>query len=468
MVMYQVKYTTLLAPLGKVDKEGEFPIVWCRPVLYDGAEGYAPGTYFPVAVAFDGSASRDDARRFVSRRLADLCIAEIARPASGDWQPPLGLTATVAQWRTTYEQQRLAPDVARYPVNHWHHRALQSVAKALDGTEFTVFGECSLRAFVNLEPAESLAIVAAVAKQHAFQGEVEALHRSILERTNSDCLVCSKPPYSLPVVAIEVDGPHHDEPHQKLKDDAKDNLLSAAGVATVRVRLRRDNDKRAAVADDCVGKAVRRLVEIMVSEPAFGLLIESKQRELIEALKSTHALESLELASLLRVLTSRARRLEMRIDALEADLQAAITERTSVSFETEDSDAKSDWYLGGPDVLRIAEEILDHPGASTTDLMMAAGMRVTALCTAADSAGLRYWVDVEPRDVLNPPPFETRVASISSTDERFQNLFEQHLENELRRRAFSWLKGRSEAIREHGRKTLYARLGPPAEPGRRL
>lgn len=59
--------------------------------------------------------------------------------------------------------------------------------------------------------------------------------KKFYKTSSFDILVCTKPPESKPIMAIEFDGPHHESDEQKRKDNLKDFLCEEAGLPLIRV-----------------------------------------------------------------------------------------------------------------------------------------------------------------------------------------------------------------------------------------
>jgi hypothetical protein len=463
-VMYNVKYSTFVEPIHGVGTEGQFDIAWCRAVPDREQNPFSQGTTFPIVVANVRNPRRNDEAlrldRAIEKRLTDLHITYIVVDDPLTWEPPVNLRSDAELWRTAYEQQRLSPSAVRYPINRWHSRVLESSLAAASARGLTVITECAMRAFINFDALDLETIARDAADRSPGTKAVDKIIDYLKLEANVDCLLCTAPPYALPLVVIESDGIYHDDPQSVVNDAAKDAVLAAAGLGLVRVRLRQSDDKRATVADAAVGRAAADFAIQLLHSESYSRAVGRFRSDLVAVVAESRPLEARELGSLLVLAES----LQMSLRAEIADLQRQIvSESAHWQFESaepetapssnevfEDERARK-WFMD------LDKEVLRDDASAITKLLDAAGLAVGPLEMAKDAISDRMWVAIHPEGALDPPPFETRLDSLASAPNCIGEKFRGHVKTLLSESALQWCERNRPAIVAYGKRTIEGR-----------
>jgi hypothetical protein len=102
------------------------------------------------------------------------------------------------------------------------------------GENFTLFPEPKLTVAFELSDycAEILDVHRKIAKSMFKTSDIKRMYPEML---NFDGLICTAPPYAIPLVAFEYDGPDHHATEQKIKDLLKEIVCWLAGVDFIRI-----------------------------------------------------------------------------------------------------------------------------------------------------------------------------------------------------------------------------------------
>jgi hypothetical protein len=133
-----------------------------------------------------------------------------------------------------------------------------SALTSLLGKKFALFPEISLDQVVHLSNWESLV--------PDYEREWTNHFGPWKGRTpnprflNFDGVICTSPPYALPLVAFEYDGRHHEKLKQKRKDFLKEMICARLGIQFIRIRHDRSRDAAMDVLEEIPKILIRRLI----------------------------------------------------------------------------------------------------------------------------------------------------------------------------------------------------------------
>lgn len=125
------------------------------------------------------------------------------------------------------------PRGLRHAGSHTQLEYALKIAEAMS-PDLIVLHEISLSRLVDLKDETQF--------RADYPGELPSAE--FVWQTNLDAVICTAPPNSIPLLVCEIDGPSHDDPKQRIKDQFKDALLNAAHIDVIRIPLDRNRPNK--------------------------------------------------------------------------------------------------------------------------------------------------------------------------------------------------------------------------------
>lgn len=151
--------------------------------------------------------------------------------------------------------------------------------KKLEAYGYVYLREISLTDVMDVPDSEKKRVEPRI-KDYNQKNPNDRISRDPFSAFNFDGVVATKPPYSIPLFFVEVDGGSHDDHKASLKDQLKNGLCERSDYPLIRIRVGDGKDRDSHLVDLIAFFSEKLSHDVSNSKDHYGVLIDSLEHEL--------------------------------------------------------------------------------------------------------------------------------------------------------------------------------------------